>query len=459
MKIIVATTTYPSSSQTFVDDHIAAVRAAGHEVMILVSGMRWSLRSRVQDGPSGPAIASLAPGMLLRLPGAILRGRLPRSWLGRSLRRLFRQRLGCLPQLFTEIALTDPALGSADLIHAHFGTVGRRIAQARLSGVATPPLVTTFHGYDATHIVQTRDDTYYAALRSEGALMHAVSERIQGILIEAIGFEADRCRVRRVGLPAAVFDAPLRYAAEEPAGTGVRESTLRVLMIGRMVEKKGQIYGISAMHLLARLRPDIRVVLDVVGDGPLFETLQRQAAIGPGQTAVHFHGTLPRQRILSLMQEASVLLHPSVTAGDHDEEGIPVVLMEAMALGLPVVSTQHAGIPELIEDGVSGRLVPERDAVALYHALVACQEAPAVWAGYARAAAARVRARHDGAAEAARVLADYREVLSGGTGSPFAPADASAGGELAGDDGAAAGGAAQPPDGFDAPRLAREGVV
>ena len=83
--------------------------------------------------------------------------------------------------------------------------------------------------------------------------------------------------------------------------------------------------------------------------------------------------------MIKILESVHILLAPSVTSRDGDQEGIPVSLMEAMAMGLPIVSTQHSGIPELIENGVSGFLVPERDAGALYKKLKYLVDRPEMW--------------------------------------------------------------------------------
>ncbi len=134
-----------------------------------------------------------------------------------------------------------------------------------------------------------------------------------------------------------------------------------------MVEKKGLEVGLRAFALLRRELPG--ATWHIVGDGPLrphLEALRQQLSLAD---SVLLHGTLPHPEARRVLDQAHILVAPSVTAQDGDQEGIPVVIMEAMAAGLPVVSTRHSGIPELVEDGVTGLLVPERDPEALAQAL------------------------------------------------------------------------------------------
>ena len=123
------------------------------------------------------------------------------------------------------------------------------------------------------------------------------------------------------------------------------------------MEKKGTKVLIEAVAGLA----DARLV--IIGDGPLRGALERQAReLGD---RVRFLGALPSDEVAQWMRRASVLAAPSLTAADGDAEGLPNVVVEAAASGLPVVGTKHSGIPEAIEDGTSGFLVPEGDAGAL----------------------------------------------------------------------------------------------
>jgi len=110
--------------------------------------------------------------------------------------------------------------------------------------------------------------------------------------------------------------------------------------------------------------PQARLV--VIGDGPLRGALERRA--GP---SVQFLGALPPEEVAQWMRRAALLAAPSLTAADGDAEGLPNVVVEAAASGLAVVATSHSGIPEAVEDGVSGLLVPEGDAGALAAGLAA----------------------------------------------------------------------------------------
>jgi colanic acid/amylovoran biosynthesis glycosyltransferase len=133
----------------------------------------------------------------------------------------------------------------------------------------------------------------------------------------------------------------------------------------------------------------------VFGDGALRESLMALTAELGLHEQVLFYGRQGQEAVRDGLAHADVLVAASVTAADGDEEGIPNVLKEAMASGMPVVGTRHAGIPELVEDGISGWLVPERDVAALAAALARLAAEPERWASMGRAGRAKVEREYD----------------------------------------------------------------
>lgn len=237
------------------------------------------------------------------------------------------------------------------LIHAHFATDGLRVLPlARALGL---PLVTSLRGYDVTRsdaallrsgrLSWMRYALGKRRLQREGALFLAVSDALRRRAIER-GFPEDRTLTHYNGVDLARF-----HPGDAPAEPGL------VLHVGRLVEKKGTKLLIEAMAGIEGAR------LVVIGDGPLRGTLERRAA-----PSVQFLGALRPDEVAGWMQRASLLAAPSLTAADGDAEGLPNVVVEAAASGLPVVATRHSGIPEAVEDGATGFLVPEGDAAALW---------------------------------------------------------------------------------------------
>jgi len=239
------------------------------------------------------------------------------------------------------------------LIHAHFATDGLLVLPlARALGV---PLITSLRGYDVTRSdgallgsgrpIWIRYALGKKRLQRYGALFLAVSEALREQAI-ARGFPEARTLTHYNGVDLERF-----RPGEAPFEPGL------ILHVGRLVEKKGTKVLIEALSGIAGTK------LVIIGEGPRRKTLERQARqLGD---RVCFLGELPSNEVAQWMRRASVLAAPSLTASDGDAEGLPNVVVEAAASGLPVVGTTHSGIPEAIEDGVSGFLVPEGDAGAL----------------------------------------------------------------------------------------------
>ena len=141
-----------------------------------------------------------------------------------------------------------------------------------------------------------------------------------------------------------------------------------------MTEKKGVEYGIRAVAEVVQKHQ--RVEYKIAGDGPLKGELQSLIRKLKVADNVELLGWKSQDEITELLQKSDILLAPSLTSENGSEEGIPGVIMEAFAQGLPVVSTYHAGIPEIVEDGGSGFLVPERNVSALTEKLEILVEQP-----------------------------------------------------------------------------------
>jgi colanic acid/amylovoran biosynthesis glycosyltransferase len=254
-----------------------------------------------------------------------------------------------------------------DIIHAHFGPLGRRAIALRDLGLLSGKVVTSFHAYDITSYVRTAGLNVYRHLFASGDLFLPISSHAEEILLR-LGCPKDRTKIHRMGVDCEA----LRF--EPPVLTGDRPT--RLLAIGRLVEKKGFDVLLDALAV-ARCRN--RVKLTVIGDGPLSGYLSdRVQALRLGDS-VKLAGWQDQLAVHRALVHCDVLIAPSVTALSGDEEGIPVAIMEAMAVGRPVISTWHAGIPELVEDGVSGRLVGERDVTELSAAIDAMHEGRERW--------------------------------------------------------------------------------
>jgi colanic acid/amylovoran biosynthesis glycosyltransferase len=204
-----------------------------------------------------------------------------------------------------------------------------------------------------------------------------VSQRLRGPLYrreylryrEAAGVitmsEASRARLIDLGLPSGCTHAiPYGVDVAESVPERAARDGIRVLAVGRMVSKKGPILTLDAFRRASASRPELR--LDYVGDGPLLPAAaQFVHALGLHET-VTLHGGRPNHVVQELLQTADVFVQHSLTDPETgDEEGLPVAILEAMAWGLPVIATIHAGIPEAVDDGVTGFLVEQGDSQSM----------------------------------------------------------------------------------------------
>ena len=169
---------------------------------------------------------------------------------------------------------------------------------------------------------------------------------------------SERIHVVHCGLPLRQF--PVRESA--PANEHPH-----LLFVAQVHERKGAFVLVEACRRLVDRGQEFHCT--IVGGGPLLEAVRSQVDELDLQQNVTLTGPLPQEDLPPLFEKADVFTIPCVTAADGDKDGIPVALMEAMAQGIPAVSTRVSGIPELIEDGVSGLLVDERDPDALAQAL------------------------------------------------------------------------------------------
>lgn len=241
------------------------------------------------------------------------------------------------------------------LIHAQFGVEG--VYALPLARKLKIPLVTSFLGFDATTktsaLLNSSSPSWiiYALFRKqlakEGNVFLCVSEYIRQRVID-LGFPEERTHVQYFGIDTQRTQ-PRCPSEERPI----------ILHVGRLVEKKGTEYLIRAFAEISSLTPEVELV--IVGDGPLRGSLEALAHSLGLAARIHFMGSLPHTEVEDLMRVAMVLAAPSITSRSGDMEGLPNVILEAAALGVPVIGSFHSGIPEAVEDGKTGYLVVERE--------------------------------------------------------------------------------------------------
>jgi len=269
-----------------------------------------------------------------------------------------------------------------DVVHAQFGHHGSRLSRLRRRGAIDAAIVTSFRGADLTVHV-SRDVRRFAELFRTGDLFLPVSSEFHRRLV-ALGVPEQRIRVLRSGIDVDRF-------AFAPRQRSNGRTTL--MCVGRLTEKKGFAYAVDALAMLHARGHDVDLV--IIGDGPLLGSLRSRAAALGVADRVTFHGPRTHASVVATMHAAHILVAPSVTAATGDQEGIPNVLKEAMATGMPVVSTTHSGISELVEHGVNGLLAPEHDVEALTTHLEALLHHPEGWGAMGAAGRRKVENEYD----------------------------------------------------------------
>jgi colanic acid/amylovoran biosynthesis glycosyltransferase len=271
--------------------------------------------------------------------------------------------LSAANRVFTRSPQVDRLVGQAggvrllhvkpDFVHAHFGIDGMTALGA--IDVLRCPLIVTFHGYDAAATGRPGLTKYFDALPTlfaGSAGLIAVSSFVADLL-QRMGAPTDRVHVHHIGVKL----PPREALAESDNGS--------VLFVGRLVPKKGVDLLLRAFASLPREFRDTPLIL--VGDGPMraeLEQLARELNVD-----ARFTGRLPSDQVATHIRNAALLCAPSKRAADGDSEGLPIVVLEAGAWGVPVVVADHAGIRDAVTDGVNGVIFPEGDGAALAAAL------------------------------------------------------------------------------------------
>lgn len=378
---------FPKVSETFIVDELLALEAAGVELTLHALAVG-------RGGPVGPEVADLdrrcrrlgplSPGWLLAQGQWFLRApiRLVGIWgqvLGRHIGAP-RALLRAIVAVAHGVAHADSLQrAEVDHVHAHFATHTALAAWVihRLTGI---PYSFTAHA----------DDLFVSRPMLEekvrdAAFVVTISRFNRDYLREHVAAASETpIEIVRCGVATEAFPPAAVPAADEP---------FTIACVARLERKKGHRHLLDACAALVARGVDVRCRL--LGDGSERSALASRARqLGLG-ARVEFLGAGSRDLVREVIAKAHVVVLPSVVDESGRADGVPVSLMEAMAMARPVVTTRVTGIPELVEDGVGGLLVPPGDALALADAIARLRGDPALAARLASGGRRRVLAEYD----------------------------------------------------------------
>ncbi|WP_337020953.1 glycosyltransferase [Pantoea anthophila] len=370
MKLTFFTMRFPVASETFVLNQVTHFIDAGYEVEIIsvFPGDLVNRHAAFDEYGLAAKTHYLLPEEKISIVDKLnqrIRLVLPNVTKPSLLRSLNMRRYGAQSSklLLPSIVANAKQTFTADVFLVHFGYAGALANKLRELGVLKGKQATVFHGADISrrHILEEHKLDYVNLFR-QSELMLPISHLWENKLIE-MGCPPEKIHVTRMGIEPEKFNFQPRQAFHKP---------LRIVSVARLTEKKGLDVAVKASAILKQRGGQFQYT--IIGNGDQDEMMRDFITREGMEDCVSMPGFKPQEEIRRALSEADIFLLPSKTAADGDMEGIPVALMEAMAVGLPVVSTFHSGIPELIENNVSGWLVEEDDPEALAETLLKLSE-------------------------------------------------------------------------------------
>jgi colanic acid/amylovoran biosynthesis glycosyltransferase len=292
---------------------------------------------------------------------------------------------------------------SYDVLHCHGPDNGELAVCMRELGAIHGKVVTQFHSYHLPYFRNGRADSRYPNLFRKGDLFLTSGEHSKRFF-DRVGWGGKHMIIHRYSVDVSLY--------RRSKGAVRDDGEIRLLSVGRLVEKKGLTDAIDAVARIVDRFPRVRYY--IAGDGPLRQRLEQQIARLGLENHVKLLGFQTREEVLAQLRQVDIYLGPCVTSDGSlggwagDVETGPVVLMEAMAAEIPVLTTWHTGIPEFVEDGESGFLVQEKDVEGLAGRLSHLLAHPETWRSMGARGRKRIEEFHNKETQNDRLLEIYR---------------------------------------------------
>lgn len=275
-----------------------------------------------------------------------------------------------------------------DIIFCQSGTLGRKIVEneSLAAWIKDKKIIVCLRGLDVTGAHIRKDPTIYTNLFTRGDLFLPVCEYFKTLLI---GYGCDPYKIH---VHHSAIDCD-KFFFQERTKEKKKRSIIHLVAVCRLIQKKGLEYAIKAVELVVKKNKYIHFT--IVGSGHLQSYLEDLVKKLGLQNKVTFFGWATQEQVVKILNKSHIFLLPSTKSNKGDEEGIANALKEAMAMGLISIGTMHAGTPELIENGVSGYLVPEKDAKALAQKITYIVKNPRKWKAMSIAARKKIEAEFE----------------------------------------------------------------
>lgn len=267
-----------------------------------------------------------------------------------------------------------------DIVQCHFGPNGNIGAYLKQSGFKFK-LITMFHGYDI-RLAEKYGNDIYKLLKEYGDYYLAISKCNFNKMID-IGIKKDKIKYHPVGIDVE------KYNYTEKTPNNVIWKKIKLITVARLVEEKGLEYAIKAVNKLNKENPVWNIEYRIVGDGPLKSYLTELVLKFGLSEKVIFLGAMDQADVIRNLMDADIFLLTSIS------EALPIVLMEAQAIGLPVVTTGVGSISEIVIDNKSGFIVPEKNVDAMANKLKYLLEHSDIWPEMGRVGRENVKSKYD----------------------------------------------------------------